>query len=101
MVDIYDYPKSSCNHPPIQFAKGIPTNMPVRNCDFSGYSSPNYYQQHQFKLQKEPNNKNGEIILNPDVDKYDETFCQINPKQYPFSSCPKTTYLLVFLSQIE
>lgn len=96
---IYDYPKTSCSCLKCdenKFSKpvGNPTNMSVRGCIFS--ESYDCNPQRQFKVQQEPTDKSGYILLNKSVvssEKYDKTFKSINVKNCPKSSCTGTTFL--------
>ena len=96
---IHNYPKSSCacyKCEQDKFLKptGPPTNMSVRGCNFSEYYDCD--PTRPFKVQQEPTNKSGIILLNPSAvsyDKFDQTFRAINEKDCPQSSCVGTTYL--------
>lgn len=96
---IYNYPKSSCTCYECDKDKffkpsGVPTNMSVRDCKFSEYYD--CYPHRIFKVQTEPQSKNGIKILNPSVvatEKFDSNFRQINVSSCPASSCKGTTYL--------
>jgi hypothetical protein len=85
---IQNYPKSSCNcyncdkrNYNVSNPNGIPTNMSVRNCDFSDYY--NCDNQIVFKSQIEPSNKQGYNYINPEAvtNSYDKTF-QAVPANY-------------------
>ena len=100
MTDIiYDYPKSSCacwgcDKDKYVTPVGAPTNMSVRGCNFSDYYD--CYHKHVFKVQKEPLQKSGNVLLNPSavsIDKFDDRYKAINEKKCPASSCVGTTYL--------
>jgi hypothetical protein len=82
---IQDYPKSSCNC--YKCAEkfydispdGKPTNMSVRNCNFS-----NYYDcvdRKLFKNQIEPRSNNNYTFINPDVmtQQYDKRYIGVEP----------------------
>lgn len=96
---IYNYPKSSCKcwdceHNKYTKPIGNPTNMSVRGCISSDLYDCN--NKRQFKVQQEPTNKTGKILLNPSVvspDKYDKTFRAINVDNCPGSACIGTTFL--------
>lgn len=96
---IYNYPKSSCTCWECDKDKyykptGPPTNMSVRGCNFSEFYDCN--PRRLFKVQQEPHNKSGRILLNNSVisqEKHDPTFEAINVKDCPSSSCVGTTYL--------
>jgi hypothetical protein len=93
---IYNYPKSSCKCRDCEHTKPIsnPTDMSVSGCISSDLYDCN--NKHQFKVQQEPTNKTGKILLNPPVvsqDKYDKTFRVINVDDCPGSACVGTTFL--------
>ena len=83
---IQDYPKSSCNcyNCDQKFydisEKGKPTNMSVRNCNFSKYYD--CVDRKLFKNQIEPNNKHGYKFINPEgiSQQYDKRFIGVDPK---------------------
>ena len=98
MVNIvYNYPKSSCNcyectHKKYSFPKGVPTNMSVRDCEFSKYFE--CYDDKLFRKDIEPVNKEGQITLNPEVltQKYAKDFQKIECPLNKSFGCPKTQY---------
>ena len=100
MTDIiHNYPKSSCDcweygSRKYPIPNGKPTNMSVQGSNFSEYydCSPTSI----FKIKQVPDKKTGRTILNPGIlkdSKFDQTFKEINSKNYPGSACPGTTYL--------
>ena len=92
---VYNYPKSSCNcyectDKEYNFPKGVPTNMSVRNCEFSKYFE--CYDNKLFRKDQEPVHKEGQITLNPEVltEKYATDFQKIDCPN--ISGCPQTQY---------
>jgi hypothetical protein len=96
---IYNYPKSSCecyecDKDKFQFPEGVPTNMSVKGCNFSPYY--NCYDEKAFKLQQEPNNTHGKVVLNKGVvgpEKFNKLFYQIDPNKCSGSRCNTVTYV--------
>jgi hypothetical protein len=89
-----EYPKSSCNCYDCEYNdykfpdSGYPTNMSVRNCNFSPYY--NCYNKKPFKVQNEPDNLKGFTYFNPDTLTYDNTFEQVE--------CPYDKNKIVYAS---
>jgi hypothetical protein len=96
---IYNYPKSSCacyecDKDKFVAPTGVPTNMSVRGCNFSPYYD--CHNRRQFKLQQEPQNQQGLIVLNKGVvanDKFASGYRKIDSKNCPYTSCNGVTYL--------
>lgn len=94
---IYNYPKSSCacykcTKDKYRKPCGVPTNLGVPGCNFSGYY--NCYRTKIFKNQVEPTKKYGLEIINPQIitEQSDPSFDAIDSKTCPNSSCYGTTY---------
>lgn len=92
---LHSYPKSSCdcyqcNDDEYTFSQdGVPTNMSVRNCNFSDYYD--CQPKRLFKLSVEPKKEVQKITtLNPNIflDKFNNPgFVTINPGECPNSLC--------------
>lgn len=96
---VYNYPKSlcdcyDCDDRKYKTPEGVSTNMSVPDCTISKYYD--CYSKRTFKIQQEPVNRDGSLILNKsllDHNKFDPTFKTINSKSRHHSSCKETTYL--------
>lgn len=96
---VYNYPKSSCNccsekTQPCS-TTGVPTNMSVRNCEFSSYECHDYKP---FRFDIEPRKEKGYVTINPSVinNKYANDFTRIEclgkqgfPKEQYTSTDPR------------
>lgn len=98
---IHSYPMSSCDcykcaQKNYTFSnKGVPTNMSVRDCDFSDYYDCNPKRLFKYQIEPKCNPINKITTLNPDIfnNKFiDPTFTKINPKDCPNDVCATEGY---------